>query len=50
MANRLYPDEFKTETVKQVTNPGYKPVDVAERLGVATKRATLKINTSRYYV
>ncbi len=37
MAIRSYPDEFKIEAVRQVTDRGYKPKDVAERLGVTTK-------------
>lgn len=37
MATRSYPDEFKIEAVRQVTDRGYKPKDVAERLGVTTK-------------
>jgi transposase len=37
MATRSYPDEFKIEAVRQVTDRGYKPKDVAERLGLTTK-------------
>lgn len=37
MATRSDPDEFKIEAVRQVTDRGYKPKDVAERLGVTTK-------------
>jgi len=32
MATRSYPDEFKIEVVRQVTDRGYKLKDVAERL------------------
>jgi len=37
MPTKTYPDEFKIEAVRQVTDRGYKPKDVAERLGVTTK-------------
>jgi len=37
MASKSYPDEFKIEAVRQVTDRGYKPKDVAERLGCTTK-------------
>jgi len=37
MATKSYPDEFKIEAVRQVTDRGYKPKDVAQRLGVTTK-------------
>jgi transposase-like protein len=37
MASKSYPDEFKIEAVRQVTDRGYKPKDVAERLGFTTK-------------
>ncbi len=33
MLGKRYPDEFKIEAVKQVTERGYKIADVAERLG-----------------
>lgn len=37
MSGKRYPEEFKLEAVKQITERGYKPSDVAERLGVTTK-------------
>lgn len=37
MSGKRYPEEFKIEAVKQVTDRGYKLVEVAERLGVSTK-------------
>jgi len=37
MSGKRYPDEFKIEAVKQVTERGYKIADVADRLGVTTK-------------
>lgn len=37
MSGKRYPDEFKIEAVKQVTERGYKLSDVADRLGVTTK-------------
>ena len=37
MSYKRYPEEFKIEAVKQVTDRGYKISEVAERLGVTTK-------------
>ena len=37
MSGKRYPEEFKIEAVKQVTDRGYKLSEVAERLGVTTK-------------
>ena len=37
MSGKRYPEEFKIEAVKQVTERGYKVSDVAQRLGVTTK-------------
>lgn len=37
MSGKRYPDEFKIEAVKQVTDRGYKVGEVAKRLGVTTK-------------
>ena len=37
MSGKRYPEEFKIEAVKQVTDRGYKVSDVASRLGVTTK-------------
>jgi transposase len=37
MSGKRYTDEFKIEAVKQVTERGYKIVEVAERLGVSYK-------------
>jgi len=37
MSGKRYPDEFKIEAVKQVTERGYKIADVADRLGVTSK-------------
>ena len=37
MSGKRYPEEFKIEAMKQVTDRGYKPADVAARLGVTTK-------------
>jgi transposase len=37
MSGKRYPEEFKIEAVKQVTDRGYKVSDVAKRLGVTTK-------------
>lgn len=37
MSGKRYPEEFKIEAAKQVTNRGYKISDVASRLGITTK-------------
>lgn len=37
MRGKRYPEEFKIEAVKQVTERGYKVTEVANRLGVTTK-------------
>ena len=36
MSIKRYPEEFKIEAVKQVTEAGYSAYDVAERLGTTT--------------
>lgn len=35
MSNQRYPEEFKTEAVKQITERGHKVADVSARLGVS---------------
>ena len=42
MASKSYPDEFKIEAVRQVTDRGYKPKDVAERAYCKTYKAVAK--------
>ena len=37
MSGKRYPEEFKIEAVKQVTDRGYKVSEVAKRLGVTPK-------------
>ena len=37
MSGKRYPEEFKIEAVKQVTDRGYKVGEVARRLGVTPK-------------
>lgn len=37
MSGKRYPEEFKIEAVKQVTECGYSVADVAQRLGITTK-------------
>ena len=37
MSAKRYPEDFKIEAVKQVTDRGYKIADVAQRLGVTVK-------------
>ena len=34
MSSKRYPEEFKIEAVKQVTEAGYSAYDVAERLRI----------------
>lgn len=36
MSGQRYPEEFKVEAVKQVSERGHTVADVAERLGVTT--------------
>lgn len=36
MSSKRYPEEFKIEAVRQVTDRGYSVVDVAGRLDVTT--------------
>lgn len=36
MSSPCYPEEFKIEAVKQVTERGFPVADVAGRLGVST--------------
>jgi transposase len=36
MSGNRYTDEFRIEAVKQITERGYKPSEVAKRLGVTT--------------
>ncbi|EHL24527.1 transposase IS3/IS911 family protein [Acidovorax sp. NO-1] len=35
MSKQRYPEEFKTEAVKQITERGHKVADVSVRLGVS---------------
>lgn len=37
MSGKRYPDDFKIEAVKQVTDRGYKVAEVAKRLGTTVK-------------
>ena len=37
MKGMRYPDEFKSQAVKQITERGYSVTDVAKNLGVSTK-------------
>ena len=37
MSSKRYPEEFKIEAVKQVTDRGYPAAEVASRLGVSLK-------------
>ena len=37
MSGKRYPDEFKIEAIKQVTDRGYKVGELARRLGVTPK-------------
>ncbi|NMM75785.1 hypothetical protein B2J88_22390 [Rhodococcus sp. SRB_17] len=35
MSNQRYPEEFKTEAVRQITERGHKVADISARLGVS---------------
>ncbi len=37
MSATRYPENFKTEAIKQVTNPRYKVTEVVQRFGVTVK-------------
>lgn len=37
MSGKRYPEAFKVEAVKQVTERGHKIAEVADRLGITTK-------------
>ena len=37
MSGKRYPEDFKIEAVRQVTDRGYKVAEVAQRLGVTVK-------------
>lgn len=37
MSGKRYPEDFKIEAVRQVTDRGYKVAEVASRLGVTVK-------------
>ena len=42
MSKQRYPEEFKTEAVKQITERGHKVADVSARLGMSCQRPSLK--------
>ena len=44
MSAKRYPEDFKIEAVKQVTDRGYKVAEVAQRLGVTVKSMHELIN------
>ncbi len=44
MSAKRYPEHFKIEAVKQVTDQGYKVAEVAQRLGVTLKSRHYWIN------
>lgn len=46
MRKSRFTEEFKAETIKQVTERGHKVVDVAQRLGVSDKSLYLWIRQS----
>lgn len=37
MTNRKYTEEFKAEAIRQVTECGYRVMEVSERLGISSK-------------
>ena len=44
MSAERYPEDFKIEAVKQVTDRGYKIAEVAQQLGVTVKSIHVWIN------
>ena len=40
MSSQRYPEEFKTEAVKQILDHGHSVADVSNRLGVSTHSCT----------
>ncbi len=47
MTNQKYPQEFKTEAVKQITERGHKVAEVSARLGVSQHSLYKWIKTHR---
>ena len=47
MSNPRYPEEFKIEAVKQVTERGHGVVDVAKRLGMSDKSLYLWVRLAK---
>ena len=48
MSKQRYPEEFKTEAVKQITERGHKVADVSARLGVSQHWASPSFPHSLY--
>jgi len=44
MSRKRYPEEFKIEAVKQVTEAGYSAITLAERLGTVAMTEDLEAN------
>lgn len=42
MSSKRYPEEFKIEAVKQVTEKGHSVADVAARLGTTSHRVCMR--------
>lgn len=47
MTNQTYPEEFKTEAVKQIIERGHKVADVSARLGVSQHSLYKWVKTHR---
>jgi transposase len=45
--NKKYPEEFKQEAVRQVTNKGYSVSSVAKRLGISDKSLYYWVNKAK---
>ncbi len=43
MSSKRYPEEFKIEAVKQVTEKGHSVADVANRLGTTTHSLNISL-------
>lgn len=46
MSSKRYPEEFKIETVKQITERGHPVAEVASRIGVSSIVCTRGSNTT----
>lgn len=50
MSSKRFPEEFKIEAVKQVTDSGYSVAEVASRLGVSQHSLYTRVKRYRFSV